>query len=217
MGNRLPSHSRGHTSRDVHATQPSAASLRDSAGVLGVPNAAGDRDRQRRPSPKLRSNYEDDLARIDQALRGLRTNVGGCYSPRPNPASTQPCHPPTGRDADVTAYARHLYRLRRQRDELFGNIFGEPVWDMMLDLFIRRNDRSTTSISSLCIAASVPQTTALRWVTAMIAAGIFIRERDPFDRRRSYVELSADVRERMTQLLLSMLDANPSVAQGSHP
>lgn len=95
-------------------------------------------------------------------------------------------------------------------------MFGEPAWDMMLDLFIRRNDRSTTSISSLCIAASVPQTTALRWVTAMVAAGIFVREQDPFDRRRSYVELSADVRERMAQLLQSMLDADPSFARGSY-
>lgn len=142
--------------------------------------------------------------------------AGDSYPPTPSSAGTQPYHRPTGHDTDLTAYARHLYRLRRQRDELFGEMFGEPAWDMMLDLFIRRNDRSTTSISSLCIAASVPQTTALRWVTAMVAAGIFVREQDPFDRRRSYVELSADVRERMAQLLQSMLDADPSFARGSY-
>lgn len=110
---------------------------------------------------------------------------------------------------DLTRYARHLYRVRRQRDALFGPIFGEPAWDMMLDLFIRQNDRSATSISSLCIAASVPQTTALRWITAMIADGTFTREDDPFDRRRSYVQLSADTRQRMVQLLQTMLEADP--------
>lgn len=146
-------------------------------------------------------------------MRGLRTNFDHGASQPTNPANTHRFHPQSGRDTDVAAYARRLYRLRRQREELFGDIFGEPVWDMMLDLFIRQHDRSTTSISSLCIAARVPQTTALRWVTAMITAGFFIREQDPFDRRRSYVALSADVRERLAQLLQSMLEDNLSSAQ----
>lgn len=216
MGNRFSSHSRGHTFGNVYSTQPSAASLRDSTGFLGIPDAPDDRDRQRRSSPEIRPSYEGDLARIDQALRSLRTNSSDYYSAPANPPNTQPFQPQTACNTNVTAYARHLYRLRRQRDELFGNIFGEPAWDMMLDLFIRQNDKSITSISSLCIAASVPQTTALRWVTEMIAAGIFSRERDPFDRRRSYVELSADAYERMAQLLQSMLDTDQSFAQFPH-
>ena len=47
-------------------------------------------------------------------------------------------------------------------------------------------------VSSLCIAASVPPTTALRWIKTMTDNGLFKRRADPHDGRRVFVELAPD-------------------------
>src|ERR1700712_5362210 len=37
---------------------------------------------------------------------------------------------------DLTAFARHLYKERRARDEILGgDMFGDPMWDLMLELY----------------------------------------------------------------------------------
>ena len=52
-------------------------------------------------------------------------------------------------------------------------------------------------VSSLCIAAAVPATTALRWIKTMTEAGLFKRRADPHDGRRVFVELSPKASEAM--------------------
>src|SRR3546814_17984132 len=66
-------------------------------------------------------------------------------------------------------FARELLRFRRLRDRYFaGDLFADPAWDMLLDLYAARSQNShPVSVSSLCIASSVPATTALRWIKAM--------------------------------------------------
>src|SRR3546814_12014147 len=46
------------------------------------------------------------------------------------------------------------------------------------------------SVSSLCIAAAVPATTALRWIRALTDHGLFLRQADPSDGRRVFIALS---------------------------
>ena len=46
------------------------------------------------------------------------------------------------------------------------------------------------TVSSLCIAAAVPSTTALRWLKTLVDRGLLIRRADPTDLRRVYIELS---------------------------
>ena len=93
---------------------------------------------------------------------------------------------------------RQAIRIRRLRDQFFANsLFEDPAWDMLLDLFAAELERARVSVSSLCIAAAVAPTTALRWIGRMTEAGLFEREPDPFDRRRAYMVLSAKAREGM--------------------
>jgi DNA-binding MarR family transcriptional regulator len=47
-------------------------------------------------------------------------------------------------------------------------------------------------VSSLCIAAAVPATTALRWLKTMVSQGIFLRRPDQHDGRRIFVELAPE-------------------------
>ena len=70
---------------------------------------------------------------------------------------------------------------------------------MLLDLYAARLERQPVSVSSLCIAAAVPATTALRWIKTMTDAGIFLREADPQDGRRIFIALSDGANEAMAR------------------
>jgi len=86
-----------------------------------------------------------------------------------------------------------VIRARRMRSRFFdAELFADPAWDMMLDLFEAELLHRRVAVSSLCVAAAVPATTALRWLKAMTEKGVFIRRNDPMDGRRVYVELSSE-------------------------
>jgi len=105
----------------------------------------------------------------------------------------------SGDTAPVTAAElRQIIRTRRMRSQYFGNeLFEDPAWDMLLDLYAAHLENTQVSVSSLCIAAAVAPTTALRWIARMSDAGLFERHPDPFDRRRAYMALSAKARDGM--------------------
>lgn len=89
--------------------------------------------------------------------------------------------------------ARQTYADRRRRPKIFSNddLFGEPAWDILLDLFIAAKERRRVSVTSACIGSAVPSTTALRWITILEREGLLLREADPADARRIYVKLTA--------------------------
>ncbi|MFC0203372.1 MarR family transcriptional regulator [Novosphingobium soli] len=89
--------------------------------------------------------------------------------------------------------ARQTYDDRRRRTKIFRSdeLFGEPAWDILLDLFIAAKERRCVSVTSACIGSAVPSTTALRWITILEKQGLLVREADPGDARRVYVKLSA--------------------------
>lgn len=86
---------------------------------------------------------------------------------------------------------RLLIRFRRFRERWFdAALFADPAWDILLDLTAARMDDEKVSASSLCIAACVPPTTALRWIRMMTEKRILRRITDPRDARRVHVELN---------------------------
>ena len=86
---------------------------------------------------------------------------------------------------------RQIIANRQARARFFDpDLFGDPAWDMLLDLYAARLERQPVSVSSLCIAAAVPATTALRWIKTMTDAGLFLREADPHDGRRIFIGLA---------------------------
>jgi DNA-binding transcriptional ArsR family regulator len=95
-----------------------------------------------------------------------------------------------GAEIDV-GKLRAMIRARRLRDHFFhSELFADPAWDMLLDLMAARLDGQRVAVSSLCIAAAVPATTALRWIKTLTDHGLFVRVADPQDGRRVYIELS---------------------------
>ena len=101
---------------------------------------------------------------------------------------------PVGDVPKVSAdMVRQVIRARRLRSRFFEeDLFADPAWDMLLDLLQAEIAQLRVPVSSLCIAAAVPATTALRWLKTMTDKGIFTRRADPHDGRRVFVELSRD-------------------------
>ena len=99
-------------------------------------------------------------------------------------------------DAAPNISARELnaiIRARRLRARFFDEeLFADPAWDMLLELFLAELAQRRVAVSSLCIASAVPATTALRWIKALAQKGLIVRHGDPFDGRRVYVELTPE-------------------------
>ena len=106
----------------------------------------------------------------------------------------------TGRERRSSPSPRlaQLHRRRRSRALFFDeSLFGEPAWDVLLDLFIAAKERKRVPVTSACIGAAVPTTTALRWLTILEDRGLVLREADPTDARRIFVRLTADAYAKM--------------------
>ena len=88
---------------------------------------------------------------------------------------------------------RNVIRARRLRARFFPEeLFADPAWDMLLDLLQAEIAQLRVPVSSLCIAAAVPATTALRWLKTLVSQGLFVRRADPHDGRRVFVELAPE-------------------------
>lgn len=100
---------------------------------------------------------------------------------------------------------RRIIRQRQLRARFFdGDLFGDPAWDMLLDLTAARAEHSRVSVTSLCIASGVPPTTALRWIGQMIDAGLLERVEDETDRRRAFITLTEKASDAMARFFAEL-------------
>lgn len=119
---------------------------------------------------EFRRDYHAPEPAVQNALGTARTG----HAPLPDPHAV-----------------RQIIANRQSRSRFFDSaLFGDPAWDMLLDLTAAHCEGARVSVTSLCIAAAVPATTALRWITQMVESGIFVRVPDPADKRRAFIALS---------------------------
>jgi DNA-binding MarR family transcriptional regulator len=107
--------------------------------------------------------------------------------------------PAARRDEAVTERdIRALINFRRTRDRFFGSdLFADPAWDILLQLFASHLSQHRITISNLCLDAAVPSTTALRWINQLEKMGFIERRQDSTDGRRYFVSLTIPARESM--------------------
>jgi DNA-binding MarR family transcriptional regulator len=145
------------------------------------------------PSQKTFVEMEQAEAALEQALRAVQ-------SVKATVTNIQLDDVP---DEILAGYARLLVRERKNRYHFFPDYsFGEPVWDILLDLYIARCSGKLISISSACIAAGVPPTTGLRYVTMMTNEGLIERSADRSDSRVFHVTLSDEMHQAMRDYLI---------------
>lgn len=118
--------------------------------------------------------------------------------------------------ARTVGVLRRIIRERRVRERYFNEVrFGEPAWDIILDLTLAWFENTTVAVSSLCIASGVPMSTAMRWINDMIEAGIIDRWIDPADGRRTLVRITPATRDAMLRYLAALNVSENAVSQSS--
>lgn len=98
------------------------------------------------------------------------------------------------RDQEVDRIQRlvnAILSLRRRRNAIFDDdLFGEPAWDMLLELYSVELRSNRETVSGLCYASGAPLTTALRWIGLLQKQGWVTKYPDPLDGRRCFVSLT---------------------------
>ncbi|MEM6909753.1 MAG: winged helix DNA-binding protein [Pseudomonadota bacterium] len=148
--------------------------------------------------------FAEQLIAIAEQLRSSKWAEAGEPERQPSPhqperrrapaAQTQLIVPSDPAQARLVylEMAREAYTTRRQRTAIFGNVelFGEPAWDILLDLYIAHVENKAVSVSSACIGSASPPTTGLRWLGVLAEHDLVLREHDPEDQRRVLVRLT---------------------------
>ena len=84
-----------------------------------------------------------------------------------------------------------LKTMRRLRSQYFpAELFSDPCWEMLLDLYDAALVGAEVTVTSLGAASGVPQTTALRRMETLQAHHLIVRTEDKADKRRTIIKLS---------------------------
>ena len=110
-----------------------------------------------------------------------------------------------GGSAEVK-WLRDLQRARARRGEFMNpRLFADPAWDMLIELYACELAQRRTTVTDLTVASGVPQTTALRWISALQKDGLVVRRNDPLDGRRIFISLT----EKGSNALRQFFDSLP--------
>lgn len=195
--------------------RPCPSRLRASPPRVNRARAMGDRGRTRLSAVASRStaaapdtgdmrSIAGELFDIAMRLNGAATTTDSAAHRGSNGGANPAGHPdlPARQQDSARAQddkrafkaglAREIYAIRRQRASIFGDadLFGEPAWDILLDLYVAFAEDKKVSVSSACIGSASPPTTGLRWLGVLSEKGLIVREHDPADQRRVLVRLS---------------------------
>jgi CheY-like chemotaxis protein/DNA-binding MarR family transcriptional regulator len=147
----------------------------------------------------LRLCGERSLAALSASLRAPASEAG-------QPAAPATLLAPVD-DAELLKITRKLVRMREQRGQFLNPaLFSDPMWDILLDLTSARLEQKTVPVSSVCQAAGVPMSTALRQIRSLVDMGLIRRWSDPLDRRRDLLAINDEAMEAMRQYLTYLRD-----------
>lgn len=109
----------------------------------------------------------------------------------PPPASKPKPAEDSGPVARKRAALSELKTMRRLRSQYFpAELFSDPCWEMLLDLYDAALAGAEVTVTSLGAASGVPQTTALRRMETLQAHHLIVRAEDRADKRRTIIKLS---------------------------
>jgi hypothetical protein len=123
-------------------------------------------------------NMDDIVHRLDELLRTI--------AEVPTPASAA-----APMERNTLDAARAEWKARRERERLFGSsLFVETGWDILLDLFMARQEGRDVTLSSICETARLAEPAMLRCLAMLIEEGLILRETRSPDPRGNHLILS---------------------------
>jgi hypothetical protein len=162
-----------------------------------------------------RINLSDpgELRRVGMALLDLADALDP-EGASPAEELAEPGTPENHDDIQLAMIAKAVYLLRRRRKVHFpDDLFAEPAWDLLLDLFIDTVAGRRVSTKSMCAAADVPSSTALRWISILEGKGLVRRFTPPDDQRLTAVQMTSEGYAAMRKCLSDWMMASPTDIQ----
>jgi len=98
-------------------------------------------------------------------------------------------------------YFASLLDLRRLREHYFGNeLFGEPAWDIMLELMLSRIDAREVLANELKSHSTAPNVVTRHYLEALVEAKLVEMFDNAANSEDPYVSLSSEAARRMAEL-----------------
>ena len=155
-------------------------------------------------------NITDEIHTFDVAIKFTRTQLEKmlrAVDGEDDAANTQVggSEPQKAAMAIAVKKAADLIEITRRRSRLVSaaNLFADPAWFILLDLFVRQHAGLQTSVSSACHASFSPVTTALRHIAILTDRNIIQRQYDSTDQRRVFLELTEETTAEIQRVLLT--------------
>jgi DNA-binding MarR family transcriptional regulator len=99
-------------------------------------------------------------------------------------------------------FVERLTQLQRSRRvELGHELFFDPAWDILLEIYLADLQGRKVNITKISDIADIPQTTGLRWIKVLTERGLALRSDDPLDRRRCFIIITDNGRDRMRRYI----------------
>lgn len=118
-------------------------------------------------------------------------------------------------DAAILAEsAERILRFRRHRDNTFApsHLFGDPAWDILLEIFRSAARRIAITVSDTSACAGIASSSATRWIQTLEAAGLVCRSADPGDKRRVLLNITPMGQDLMKRTLAAWLPEGGELA-----
>lgn len=111
-------------------------------------------------------------------------------------------------------HARQILAMRQARqDHLPTILFGEPGWELLLQLFVAEADRRQLSAAQCVALSGAPPSTAARWIQLLVEEGLVADDGQA-------VSLTAHARDLLHGFLRHFAETMPSPVwrrSGSRP
>lgn len=122
-------------------------------------------------------------------------------------------------DECLAEIARDELELRRSRHcFLDDDLFSEPAWDILLDLFLAQMEGRDVTVSGACVASGVPRTTALRYIDDLEERGLVLRFGSDTDRRVQHLAFThfgmSKIKQTLRHYAAMRLRRDPVIAGG---
>ena len=70
------------------------------------------------------------------------------------------------------------------------DLFSDPYWDILMELFYARLKGKNVSVSAVATAGNMAQTTGLRYIDSLVAMEYIYREKDNWDGRKVFIRMA---------------------------
>lgn len=152
----------------------------------------------------FRSMARDILALADEAEAQAMSMVGSAHDDVPEKADHN-----VRAKGHFVGLAKNQYVSRRNRERFFEKkIFGEPGWDMLLELYAGEMNDEKISTSNLILSSSAPSSTALRWIKHLEDAGLVAKKSSHLDGRVQYQRITNAGFDSMTKYFETISSGN---------